>query len=73
MGSFTCSPLSRSDPTCDIHLWCGLGDRMVIAECYQAHHYDDTRLYIGAYLWPVRDLVEDDSVTYGPMALAGTS
>ena len=56
---------SRSDPSCDVHLWCGTGDRMVIAECYQANRPDNTRLYIGAYLWPVRQLVPDDSVTYG--------
>ena len=59
---------SQSDPTCDVHLWCGLGDRMVIAECYQAQHPDDSRSYIGAYLWPVRGLEQDNSVTYGPMA-----
>ena len=59
---------SRSDPTCNVHLWCGHGDLMVIAECYQAQHPDDSCLYIGAYLWPVRDLEQDDSVSYGPMA-----
>ena len=59
---------SRSDPTCDLHLWCGPGDRMVIAECYLAHLPNDSRSYIGAYLWPVRNLEQDDSVTYGPMA-----
>ncbi len=59
---------SRNDPTCDLHLWCGPGDRMVIAECYQAHGLDDPRLYIGVYLWPVRGLVQDDTVLYGPMA-----
>ena len=59
---------SLSDPTCDVHLWCGPGDRMVIAECYQAQLPDDSRLYIGAYLWPVKNLEQDDKVTYGPMA-----
>ena len=59
---------SRSDPACDVHLWCGAGDRMVVAECYQAHQPDDSLLYIGVYLWPVKNLVQDDSVLYGPMA-----
>ena len=59
---------SRSDPTCDVHLWCGPGQRLMVAECYQAHHPDNSLLYIGVYLWPVTDLVEDDQVVYGPMA-----
>ena len=41
---------------------------MVIAECYQGQRQGDSRLYIGAYLWPVKDLEQDGSVTYGPMA-----
>lgn len=59
---------SRSDPRCDSHLWCGQGDRMVIAECYQGHAQGDSRQYIGVYLWPVANLDPDNSVQYGPTA-----
>ena len=63
---------SRNDPRCDTHLWCGEGDRMVIAECYQAHAVDNPLQYIGVYLWPVAGLAQDDSVQYKITATGDT-